>query len=352
VGPRRGRPVPTTGDDELDRRIAELLELTGAHQDRDLLTEILTTATELARDAADRADLKIASASLAEMRRAFRVFAPYRDAPKATMFGSARTRVDDPLYDQARAMAQALAAEGWMVVTGAGPGIMEAGMAGAGRERSFGVNIQLPFETGANEVIAGDEKLVDMKYFFTRKLMLVKESRAFVALPGGFGTLDEVFELLTLMQTGKAVPAPVVLLDVPGGTYWREFERFVDGELLARGLVSPEDRRLYLVTDDVDAACREIMHFWSTFDSLRYVGGRLVVRLRRELTDAQIDELNARFPELPRRGRIERTDPLPAEVADDDRLDRPRLVLRIDLRRVGELRTFVDALNELGAGAA
>jgi uncharacterized protein (TIGR00730 family) len=240
-----------------------------------------------------------------------------------------------------------------MVVTGAGPGIMEAGMDGAGRARSFGVTIRLPFESGANAIIAGDEKLVDMKYFFTRKLMLVKESRAFIALPGGFGTLDETFELLTLMQTGKATPAPVVLLDVPGGTYWREFQRFVDGELLARGLVSPEDRELYLVTDDVTAACREITRFWSNFDSLRYVGDRLVVRLRHEPTDAEVARLDAELGWLCRKGGIVRTKPLAAEVTDDDRLDRPRLLLRLDPRRVGRLRALVDAVNALpSAGAA
>jgi len=346
-GPLGKRPLATTGDEELDERIAEFLAATGAERDVDLLTELAVAVALLAADGTDRADLKIASASLVEMRHAFRVFRPYRDAPKATMFGSARTRVDDPLYAQAREMARVLAEEGWMVVTGAGPGIMEAGMDGAGRARSFGVTIRLPFESGANAVIAGDEKLVDMKYFFTRKLMLVKESRAFVALPGGFGTLDETFELLTLMQTGKAAPAPIVLLDVPGGTYWEEFRRFVDGELIGRGLVSPEDRELYLITDDVAEARREIVGFWTNFDSLRYVGDRLVLRLRHRPTDEEVAELDANFGWLCRRGGITRTDPLPAEVADDDRLDRPRVMLRLDPRLVGRLRALIDALNAL-----
>ena len=195
----------------------------------------------LATDDVDRLDLKIATAALAEMRDAFRVFAPYRDAPKVTIFGSARTQPDDPEYDQARQVAAELAGHGWMVVTGAGPGIMAAGMEGAGRERSIGVSIRLPFEQAANSIIAGDHKYVSMKYFFTRKLMLIKESKAFISLPGGFGTLDETFELLTLTQTGKGLPVPIVFLDMPGDTYWVAVKAFIEEQLVSRGLVSPHD---------------------------------------------------------------------------------------------------------------
>ncbi|MEO7556736.1 MAG: TIGR00730 family Rossman fold protein, partial [Acidimicrobiales bacterium] len=226
-----------TGDDVLDEQLQSILEHVGAERDRDVLFEILVTASLLAGDGADRLDLKLTSAALKEMRAAFRAFAPYTEVAKVTIFGSARTGPGDRSYDQAKELARLMAEADWMVVTGAGPGIMAAGMEGAGREHSFGVNIRLPHEQGANEFIAGDTKLVSMKYFFTRKLMLMKESAGFVSLPGGFGTLDETLELLTLLQTGKADPAPVVLLDRPGGGFWEAFVRFVRDDVLPRGLV-------------------------------------------------------------------------------------------------------------------
>src|SRR3954452_817112 len=229
-----------TGDPELDRRLMEVLQAAGAERDVDQLFEILVSAVRLAGDDADRLDLKITNAALKEMRSAFKVFAPYRDVPKVTIFGSARTLPEDPLYHQTRELARVLAERGWMVVTGAGPGIMAAGVEGAGLDHALGVNIRLPFEQEQSDLIAGD-KLVSMKYFFTRKLMLMKESAGFVVLPGGFGTLDEMFELLTLLQTGKAAPAPIVLLDVPGGTYWQAWAQFIREELAKRGLVDEND---------------------------------------------------------------------------------------------------------------
>jgi len=228
---RRNRP--TTGDEGVDRELRSLLDEVGATKQRDLLFEIMVSATLMAKEPPDRLDLKIVNAALQEMRAAFAVFAPYADVPKVTIFGSARTHKDDPLYTHTRELAKGLADSGWMVVTGAGPGLMAAGMEGAGVEKSIGVLIRLPFETGANELIAGDDKLVEMRYFFTRKLMLIKESASFVAMPGGFGTLDETFELLTLVQTGKAEAAPIVLLDTPGGTYWRSLEACWDYCLLS-----------------------------------------------------------------------------------------------------------------------
>jgi uncharacterized protein (TIGR00730 family) len=213
-------PRYRTGDAELDDRIAALVESVGPGHSEELLFEIIVTALRLARDGANRGDLKIANRTLKEMRYAFSVFAPYRAARKASIFGSARTHPDDPLYEQTRTLAAALASRGWMVVTGAGPGIMAAGIEGAGPENAFGVSIRLPFEASTTAFLADDPKLVNFQYFFTRKLAFVKESDAFVLLPGGFGTLDEAFETLTLLQTGKAQPAPVILLDVPGGTYW------------------------------------------------------------------------------------------------------------------------------------
>ena len=336
-----------TGDSALDRRLRELLAAAGATGDLDQLFEIFVSAVGLAGDGADRLDLKITNAALKEMREAFRVFAPYRDVPKVTIFGSARTRPDDPLYTQARDLARTMADAGWMVVTGAGPGIMAAGTEGAGPERSIGVNIRLPFEEGPNPFIAADPKLVVMKYFFTRKLMLMKESAGFVVLPGGFGTLDETFELLTLLQTGKAAPAPIVLLDVPAGGYWRAFERFVATEVVGRGLANADDLALYRITDDVAAATREVQGFYRNYHSIRWVGARLVVRLRMAPTAEELEDLVRSFADICGPGGLQASGPLPAEVADGDHVDLPRLVLTIEHLSYGRLRALVDAVNQL-----
>ena len=342
-------PRHRTGDPELDRRIVELLDEAGAGANRDQLFEILATGVGLATDDVERLDVKITNAALKELRGAFRVFAPYRHIRKITMFGSARTLPDDPAYTQARQTASYVAGAGWMVITGAGPGIMAAGLEGAGRDRSFGINIRLPFEQGANEFIAGDPKLVTMKYFFTRKVMLLKESDGFVVLPGGYGTLDEALELLTLSQTGKADPAPVVLLDVPGGTYWPSFERFMTEEVLARRLVSPEDRVLYRITDDAREATAEILGFYRNYHSRRLVGHRLVIRLLSAPTAAELAELGEEFADICVDGTIDATGPLPAEVADDDHVELPRVALRFDRISLGRLRSLIDRLNRLSS---
>jgi uncharacterized protein (TIGR00730 family) len=212
-------PRYRTGDDELDAAIAALVEHIAPADDEDLIFELLATAALLGRDRADRGDLKIADSALQELRHAFKAFEPFRAARKVAIFGSARTRRDDPLYEQARRLAAAMAEQDWMVITGAGPGIMEAGIEGAGADNAFGVSIRLPFESPTSHFVADDPKLLRFRYFFTRKVTFIKESHGFVLLPGGYGTMDEAFELLTLVQTGKAPPAPIVLLDVPGATY-------------------------------------------------------------------------------------------------------------------------------------
>jgi len=346
------RPRYRTGSDELDQKIDDLLDAAGATDNRDQLFEILVSGVALAGDDVDRLDLKIANAALQEMRGAYNMFAPYRDVPKATIFGSARTLPDDPLYGHTRELAAGLAKRGWMVVTGAGPGIMEAGMEGAGREQAIGVLIRLPFEGGANDIIAGDPKLIEMKYFFTRKLMLMKESAAFVALPGGFGTLDETFELLTLVQTGKAVPVPIVLLDVPGRTYWQGMRDFVEDEVLDNRMISPPDIRLYKITDSIDEALAEIDDFYRNYHSIRFVGDRLVVRLRATPTDEELAALNEEFADIVAEGAIERTEALAAEVRGDDHVDLPRLVLRFDKRSWGRFRMLIDRLNTLDSAPA
>jgi uncharacterized protein (TIGR00730 family) len=339
--------APRTGSAELDDEVRHILDELGVEQDRDVLFEILVSAVRLASDRADRLDLKITSATLKEMRAAFRAFAPYRNVPKVTIFGSARTLPTDPSYGQARDFAEHMASQGWMVVTGAGPGIMAAGMEGAGREHAFGVNIRLPFEQDANAFIAGDDKLISMKYFFTRKLMLMKESLGFVSLPGGFGTLDETMELLTLVQTGKATPAPIVLLDEPKGTFWSSFVRFLREDVVTRQLIDDDDLDLMLWTDDVHVAANEVLGFYRNYHSLRWVGDRLVLRLHQAPTDAELAELDERFGAIAIDGHIERTDPLSAEVRDDDHLDLARVVLRYSGFDPGKLRRLIDALNQL-----
>jgi len=238
--------------------VNQLIAKSGATANKDVLRDIVRSAVGLAGDDADRLNLKITASALREMRAAFAMFAPFEGVPKVTIFGSARTLPEDPLYAQARDLARSLAEDGWMVVTGAGPGIMAAGAEGAGPERALGVSISLPFEEKLSDTLVNGSQVVAMKYFFTRKLMLIKESSAFVCLPGGFGTQDETFELLTLLQTGKATPAPVVLLDVPGGSYWRRWVDYVDTELASVGLISPQDHELFLVTDDVAEAVAEV----------------------------------------------------------------------------------------------
>lgn len=331
--------------DAVPSRARSIVEELGVSENVRLAEELVSEALGLISDHPDTLDLKIATAALAEMRDAYAMFAPYKAERKVSIFGSARTREDDPLYDLARRLAATLADRGWMTVTGAGPGIMEAGMAGAGRERSIGVSIRLPFETGANSIIAGDEKHVSMKYFFTRKLMLIKESAGFVCLPGGFGTLDEMFELLTLTQTGKGIPVPIVLLDEPGDPFWEGVDTFVREQLIARGLVSGNDVDLYTITSSCDEAAEIIDGFYANYDSIRFVGDVLVMRLRRGPNDAQLDALNDRFAHLVKTGRIERTEPFKVERRDDDRVDLDRISFRFAKRGYSDLVAMIRMIN-------
>lgn len=335
--------------DELTAAVDEIMTEAGITRNRSMIRRILTTGILLGQEDTDRLDLKIASAAVVEMRNAFRLFRPYEGVPKVTVFGSARTTQDDPLYVQARAVASVLAKRGWMVVTGAGPGIMQAAAEGAGEKMALGVSIRLPFEEKPNAVVADDTHRVEMKYFFTRKLMLVKESTGFICLPGGFGTMDEMFELLTLQQTGKAEPVPIVLLDEPGGTFWKGLERFIAESLIPAAVISADDFDRVLVTDSAEEAVAEITGFWRNYDSLRWVDDVLVLRLKHTPTDAEIDMLNAEFASLLVAGRIERITALPIERSDHDRVDLPRLSLRLRQREVGGLYRLIDAINALGS---
>lgn len=339
-------PRYRTGDAQLDRDVAELVERTGGDPaNNDVVFELMASALRLARERADRGDLKMVNAAVKEMRHTFRVFEPYRSARKVAIFGSARTRPDDPLYAQARSFATAIAERDWMVITGAGPGIMEAGIEGAGPERAFGVSIRLPFESASTQFLADDPKLVNFRYFFTRKLAFIKESDAFLLLPGGYGTLDEAFELLTLVQTGKAPPGPIVLLDVPGGTYWRSWVDFVRRELMDRGYVSEHDLCLVHVTDDIESAVDEICGFFANYHSMRFVEGRLVLRLHQAPDDRALAALTDEFADIVARGGIERVETSPVEVADDDHPELDRVGFRFDRHGWPRLRELIDRLN-------
>lgn len=336
---------------ERARELAEsILESTASGSNRSRYLDLLETAILLTTDDLSDLDFKIAGSALKEMREAFTMFRPYAGLRKVTIFGSARTKAHDPLYEETVQLARSLADHGWMVVTGAGPGIMEAGMVGAGREMSIGVSIRLPFESGANPIIAGDEKYVSMRYFFTRKLMLVKESHAFVALPGGFGTLDETFELLTLLQTGKGVPVPVILMNPLGRPYWEHVDNFVRDVLLPSGLVSPDDLSLYSLANRGEDAVAEIERFYTNYDSLRFVGPNLYVRHRRPLSDADLAILNDEFADIVSEP-IVRSQPSKQETLDGDKIDLLRLRLRFDKRSYGRLRDFINRLNLLGEGS-
>ncbi len=353
-GPRDA-PRRRVGDEHLDASIDQILSLVGTKagdgdgrlDNRDQLREILVSAVRIALDVAgqraDRLDVKIANAALAEMRDAYLTFGPYRGIRKVTIFGSARTEAGTLLYEQTKALAAAMAAMGWMVVTGAGPGIMAAGLEGAGREMALGAAIRLPFESEANELV-DPTRLVDMRYFFTRKLALIRESDAFVCMPGGFGTLDETFELLTLLQTGKATPVPVVLLGLGQG-FWHAMERFVD-VMVDQGWVGSSDRSLYRVTNDVEETVRELISFYANHHSIRWVGDVLVLRMQRAPTDEQLADLVARFGSFATDGAIDRTSATGAERAEDDVPELARLSLRFNRRQPGRLRQLIDAIND------
>jgi uncharacterized protein (TIGR00730 family) len=318
----------------------------GGLEQADLLDMMQRTIQRLEKDGTTRGDLKILNRSLRELRYAFKVFQPYRRRRKVTLFGSARTPPEHPAYQQAVEFGRAIAGHGWMVITGAGEGIMAAGHVGAGLEASMGLNILLPFEQSANDVIDGDPKLVTMKYFFTRKLMFVKECSAVVSLPGGFGTLDETAEVLTLLQTGKQTMLPVVLLDEPGGDYWQHFGEFIDSTLLADGMISQEDRALYRITDSVDTAVEETLKFYRVYHSMRYVGDTLVLRVCHKLTEQQLSQLNENFADILVSGTIEQVPALPEEANEPELAHFPRIKLRFDRKQLGRLRMLIDAIND------
>jgi uncharacterized protein (TIGR00730 family) len=311
----------------------------------DLLRRLRHAAEQLPVARSAQEDVKILSQTLRELRRAFSVFAPYRSQRKVTIFGSARTPRDAPAYQHAVRLGQMMAESGWFVVTGAATGIMEAGHRGAGRDRSMGLNILLPFEQEANEVIRGDGKLVTMKYFFTRKLMFVKECDAVVCLPGGFGTLDEAFEVLTLLQTGKRELMPLVFLDEAGGRYWQDWLSYVRTNLLDGGMISPEDLSLFVVTDSVERAVAEILHFYRVFHSMEYIHNRLVLRLQTPLDERRMIDLQHDFGDIVADGEFRQETAIAGENPKPEWNGLSRLVFHFNRRSLGRLRQLIDAIN-------
>jgi len=334
------RPIATTSPSPPDNA-----ERSRAQQTR-YVDEITATAQQLLAEDASVGDLKIAAGALREIAHAFKVFAPYRQVRKVSTFGSARTQPGDPVFVLAESFARAIADAGYMVITGAGPGIMEACQRGAGRDRSFGINIQLPFEQSANEVILGDPKLMVFRYFFARKLFFLKEADAVVLFPGGFGTHDEGFETLTLLQTGKTRPVPLLLLDRRGGTYWKTWQRYVEDHLLRRGMISSEDLALYKVTDNVETAVAEITTYYSVYHSSRFVHDRFVMRLTRPLSDTALQDLAREFRDIIKDGVLEQRTAFSAERAETEIYHLPRLVFHFDRIHYGRLRMMIDRINQ------
>lgn len=336
--------------ESLYAELSELIEKLPDEKYGKFLERSLHALARIASSEIERLDWKILAASLEDMERAFRIFYPYRHVRKITVFGSARILPDTPEYNLAVEFARRVTEQGFMVMTGAGGGIMQAGNEGAGASKSFGLNIALPFEQGANPFIAGDRKLIVFKYFFTRKLFFLRESDAIALFPGGFGTLDETFECITLSQTGKFGPMPVVLMDVPGGNYWHDLNTFIHKQLIRRRLISPEDTSLYTIADNVDVACAAITSFYRVYHSSRYVKDLYVIRLKTELSDAAVEHLNENFSDILVKGRIEKSQALPQETGDET-FDLPRLVLYFNQRDLGRLYQMISTINQLGAGA-
>jgi uncharacterized protein (TIGR00730 family) len=335
----------TAANPELQARIRELIRFKGGGHNEAEVADIIENALKLLADVRDTGDVRVIQTALRELRYSFRLFAPYAGRRKVSIFGSARTQSGQFVYQQATDFGRKIVQAGFMVITGAGPGIMQAGHEGAGPENSFGVNIRLPWEQSANPVIAEDKKLVTFKYFFTRKLIFIRHSDAIVLFPGGFGTFDEGFEALTLMQTGKSQLMPLVLVDKPGGTFWKTWDRNIRDHLLRNQLISSEDLSLYQITDSADEAVKIITRFYRNFHSTRFVKDLLVIRLKHTPGESVLAAMNRDFADIILEGKIKVIRPTPDEVANQEHLELKRIAFAFNRRDYGRLRQLIDVLN-------
>lgn len=340
---RRTRP---SSNAELDRRIRDLIALKGGGHNEELVTDLVAQSLKLLHDVEDRGDVKVIQTAVRELRYAFKLFAPYAGKRKVTIFGSARTAPESVDYQLAVEFGRKIADAGFMVITGAGGGIMQAGHEGAGVERSFGANIRLPWEQAANPVIAEDKKLITFKYFFTRKLTFIRHSDAIALFPGGFGTMDEAYETLTLMQTGKSQLMPLVLVDRPAGTYWKTWDKNVREHLLRNELICPEDTGLYHISDNVDEAVRHIARFYRNFHSTRFVRDLLVIRLKNPPPPTGLAALNEDFADIVTGEPFHIIPPTPEETEDGEHLDLQRVAVGFNRKSYGRLRQLIDVLNQ------
>ena len=332
---------------ELRRRVDELIAFKGGGYNEEAVADIIENALKMLMDVKDTGDVRVIQTAVRELRYAYRLFAPYANKRKVTIFGSARTQPTKAEYQTAVEFGSKIAQAGYMVITGAGPGIMQAGHEGAGPENSFGVNIRLPWEQGANPVIAMDKKLVTFKYFFTRKLIFIRHSDAIVLFPGGFGTMDEGYEAITLMQTGKSQLMPLVLVDKPGGTYWKTWDKNIREHLLRDALISPDDLNLYRITDNADEAVKIVTRFYRNFHSTRFVKDLFIIRLKNAPSESAIEALNEDFADIIIGDPIKRIEPLPEEREDNDHLDLQRIAFGFNRRDYGRVRQLIDVLNGL-----
>jgi uncharacterized protein (TIGR00730 family) len=332
-------------DPELTRRIQELIDYKGGGYNQERVADIVENALKLLKDVQDSGDVRVIQTALRELRFAFKLFAPYAGVRKVTIFGSARTAPTRPEYQQAVDFGRKIVQAGFMVITGAGPGIMQAGHEGAGPENSFGANIRLPWEQSANPIIREDKKLVTFKYFFTRKLIFIRHSDALALFPGGFGTMDEGYEALTLMQTGKSQLMPLLLIDRPGGTYWKTWDKHVREHLLRDELISPEDLCLYQITDDTDEAVRIITRFYRNFHSTRFVRDLFVIRLKHAPSDSALEAMNEDFADINTGAPMKRIEPTPEELEDNEHVELPRIAFNFNRKDYGRLRQMIDVLN-------
>jgi uncharacterized protein (TIGR00730 family) len=334
-----------TGNTATDQLIFDLAEKASSAQTVELLREILTTIIKLGTESQDKRDLKLVNSTLKELRYSFKIFSPYRNIKKVIIFGSARSPKTSAEYIMAEELARKLTQKGYMIVTGGGPGVMEAGNKGSLEGKDFALNIRLPFEQKPNPYLDEKDHLINFKYFFTRKLIFVKETDATTLFPGGFGTNDEGFEMLTLIQTGKSKPRPIVLMEPEGSTYWRDWKNFVEQQLVKTGFAKPSDLELFCIKSNVDDAIQHIDNFYKIYHSTRYVDGLTVLRLNKKISRRTLQKLNIEFKDILTEGEVIEAAPLEKEIQGQEYLDLPRLAMHFNLRDYGRLYEMIHAIN-------